>query len=244
VKNDGALGLESLLTRAKLEGEVSPETTLAQILPRVGSEKMMLIKKLVPYDLDGPDLLKRLFEESYLGEELFSKFYGLAPIFNFNESFLEKEEFIPTRETLDQLLLRFGKFAVYSEKPRDQGVYLLEKNGFKEYFAEDGAVFYEGVVGEGAESLRLGKPNPTLFVKLIEKLTGGVDKVAYVGDGVADALLVENARLQGLSNVLFLGVLCSSQCPDELFSQYAKYNADAVMTDVNDIPYLYAGLGR
>jgi phosphoglycolate phosphatase-like HAD superfamily hydrolase len=251
MKNDGALGLESLLTRAKLENDVSPETTLAQILPEVESEKLVLVKKLVPYDLEKPDLLKRLFEESYLGEKLFSKFYGLPSIFNFNESFLEKEEFIPKRETLDALLLRFGKFAVYSEKPRDQGVYILEKNDFKEYFDEDGSVFCDDVVesekawrGKGVESLGLGKPNPTLFIKLIEKLTGGVDKVAYVGDGVADALLVENARLQGLSNILFLGVLCSSQRPDELFAQYVKYNTDAIMTDVNDIPYLYAGIGR
>ena len=33
------------------------------------------IKKLVPYNIDKPDLLKRLFEETYLGEKLFNKFY-------------------------------------------------------------------------------------------------------------------------------------------------------------------------
>jgi phosphoglycolate phosphatase-like HAD superfamily hydrolase len=78
---------------------------------------------------------------------------------------------------------------------------------------------------------------------LIEKLerNGGV---AYVGDGIADVLLVENARLEGLSNVSFLGVLCSSQHPHWLFSRYMKHEAEAITRDVNDIPRLFANLGE
>ena len=250
MKNDSAVGIESLLTQARLENQDSLKATLTHILPQVGSEQLTLIRKLVPYDLEEPDLLKRLFEESYLGEEIFSKFYGVPSIFKFDESFLEKETFIPTGKTLDTLSLRFGKFGIYSEKPRDQGAYLLEKNNFKEYFDENGSVFQEDLFesektprGAGAESVQLGKPNPTFFIKLVEKLAGKANGVAYVGDGAADALLVENARLQGLSNILFLGVLCSSQNPDELFSQYVKHEADAIMIDVNDIPYLYTSLG-
>jgi len=250
VKNDSVLGLESLLKGAKQENQSSLETTLTRILPQVGSQQLTLIRRLVPYDFEKPDLLKRLFEESYLGEELFNKFYGVPSIFKFNESFLEKEDFIPTRNTLNTLRLRFGKFAIYSEKSKDQGMYLLKKNNLEEYFDENGSTFYEDLVeyektcrGKGVESLQLGKPNPTLFIELVEKLVGRVDRVAYVGDGVADALLVKNAHLEGLSNVLFLGVLCSSQYPDELFSRYVRLDADAIMTDVNDIPCLYAGLG-
>jgi len=249
IKNDSELGIESLLTQAKLENQDFLETSFSHILPRGGSEQLTLIRKLVPYDLKKPDLLKRLFEESYLGEDLFRKFHGVPSIFKFSESFLEKEDFIPTRKTLDTLLLRFGKFAIYSEKPRDQGTYVLEKNNFKEYFDENGSIFQEDLTesektcGKGGESVELGKPNPTFFIKLVEKFVGKADMVAYVGDGIADALLVENARLEGLSNILLFGVLCSSQNPDELFCKYIRHKADAVMTDVNDIPYLYASLG-
>jgi phosphoglycolate phosphatase-like HAD superfamily hydrolase len=63
-----------------------------------------------------------------------------------------------------------------------------------------------------------------------------------VGDTIADLLLVKNARLQGLSNILFFGVLCSSQSLNNLLSQFMRQEADAIMTDVNDIPYLYASL--
>ena len=172
---------------------------------------------------------------------MFRRFYDVSPVFNFNECLLDKEEFIPTRKTIHTLYSRFGKLAVYSEKPRDQAMYLLEKNGFREYFDENELMFSGDIIKSASE--QLGKPNPTVLIEMVEKIAGDVSKVAYVGDTVADALLVKGARLQGLSNLLFLGVLCSSQYPDGLLSQFMKYDADAVMTDVNDIPYLYASLG-
>ncbi|MCZ2808465.1 MAG: hypothetical protein O2V44_03830 [Candidatus Bathyarchaeota archaeon] len=245
MKNDGTLSLESLLAQVILEKQNPVKTPLAPILPQVKSDELTLIKRLVPYDLEKPDLLKRLFEESYLGEELFNRFYGIPSVFKFSESFLEKESFIPTKETLYVLRLRFGNFAIYSERPRVQGMYVLEKTDYKRYFDERGFIFQEDLVESevGGEDVRLGKPNPTFFIELIEKLVGRSGEVAYVGDGVADALLVENARLEGLSNLSFLGVLCSSEYPNKLLSQYIKHKADAIMTDVNDIPYLLTSLG-
>jgi phosphoglycolate phosphatase-like HAD superfamily hydrolase len=240
MKKNRALSIESLLTQVKKENQPL-EVVLTSVLPRTESSQLRLVKNLVPYSVEKPDLLKRLFEESYLGVEMFKRFYGISPVFNFDECFLDKEEFIPTRETLHTLHSRFGKLAVYSEKSRIQAMYLVEKNGFRKYFDENGLIFYEDLTK--SESEQLGKPNPTVLIEMVEKIVGNVNKVAYVGDTVADALLVKGARLQGLSNLLFLGVLCSSQYPDELLSQFMRYDADAVMTDVNDIPYLYANLG-
>ena len=234
MKRDSALSIKSLLAQVKRENQPF-EVVLTSVLPRAESSQLRLVNKLVPYSVEKPDLLKRLFEESYLGGEMFKRFYDISPVFNFNECFLDKEEFIPTRETLHTLHSKFGKLAVYSEKLREQAMYLVEKNGFTQYFDENRLVFYENL------SEQLGKPNPTVLIKMVKKIADD-NKVAYVGDTIADALLVKGARLKGLSNLLFLGVLCSSQYPDELLSQFMSYDADAVMTDINDIPYMYASL--
>jgi phosphoglycolate phosphatase-like HAD superfamily hydrolase len=239
MKNDSVLGIESLLKRVGEEGQPL-ETVLTRVLSREESAQLKFIKKLVPYSVEKPDLLRRLFEESYLGRDLFKKFYGISPVFNFDECFLEREKFFLTRETLHVLYSKFGELAVYSEKPRNQAMYLLEKSGFKEFFDGNGLIFQEDINKSG--SVRLGKPNPTVLIETIEKLGWKAGNIVYVGDTVADALLVKNARLQGLSNMLFFGVLCSSQDRDRLLSQFMRQNADAIMTDVNDIPYLYASL--
>ncbi len=240
MKKDCILGIESLLEQARTKNEPF-EAVLTGALPRAERSQMRLVKEMIPYNVEKPDLVKRLFEESYLGGELFKKFHSISPIFNFNECFLDKEEFIPTMETLRKLHSRFGKLTVYSEKPRRQAMYLLEKNGLARYFDENELIFLEDLIK--SENEQLGKPNPKVLVEMVEKNAGDVGKVAYVGDTIADALLVKNARLKGLSNLLFLGVLCSSKYPDQLLSQFMNYQADATMTDVNDIPYLYASLG-
>ncbi len=239
MKNDDALGIKSLLKHVREERQPL-ETVLTSVLTREESAQLKFIKKLVPYSVDKPDLLRRLFEESYLGRDLFKKFYGISPVFNFDECFLEKEEIIPTKETLNSFYSKFGELAVYSEKPRNQAMYLLEKNGFREYFDDNGLVFQEDINKSG--SAQPGKPNPTVLIETIEKLAWEAGNVAYVGDTIADLLLVKNARLQGLSNILFFGVLCSSQSLNNLLSQFMRQDADAIMTDVNDVPYLYASL--
>jgi len=245
MKSDERLGLESFLAQTISENQHPTKSSVEPIVSQAGINELAFVKRLIPYDLEKPDLLKRLFEESYLGKELFSRFYGIPSIFKFSESFLEQEMFIPTRETLEVLRLRFGKFSIYSERPRVQGMYILERDDYNDYFDEEELVFQEDLVemGVGGERVMLGKPNPTLFIELIEKVKTEGNEVAYVGDGVADALLVENARFEGLSDLLFLGVLCSSEYPNRLLSLYIKHEADAIITDVDDIPYLLSSLG-
>jgi phosphoglycolate phosphatase-like HAD superfamily hydrolase len=245
MKSDEMLGLESFLAQATKEYQHQFKTPIDTTGSQAGNNELALVKRLIPYDLEKPDLLKRLFEESYLGQELFNRFYGIPSIFKFSQSFLEEESFIPTKETLEMLRLRFGKFSIYSERPRVQGMYILERNNYNDYFDEKDLVFQEDLVesGGGNESVILGKPNPTIFIELIQMFRGRHNEVAYVGDGMADALLVKNARLEGLSNLLFLGVLCSSEEPNRLLSLYVEHEADAIISDVNDLPYVLDNLG-
>jgi phosphoglycolate phosphatase-like HAD superfamily hydrolase len=243
LKDNGIIGLDLFLAQAKLEKPKPIKTSLVGIDPEVAEEEQRFVRKLVPYDLEKPDLLKRLFEETYLGEELFSKFYGVPSFFKFDESFLDKETFIPTKETMDLLRRQFGKFGIYSGRPRVQGMYILEKYGYMGYFDEKRSVFLGDLLKSEAEMEKLGKPDPTLFIELTEKLVDRETGVAYVGDGIADALLVKNARSEGLENLSFLGVMSSSEDSNKLFTEYGKHGADVIMTEVNDIPYILKSLG-
>jgi phosphoglycolate phosphatase-like HAD superfamily hydrolase len=243
LKNDTIVGLDMFLAQASLEKSTPVETSLVGAEHEVVEDNELLVKVLVPYDLEKPDLVKRLFEEIYLGKELFVKIYDEPPVFRFNSSLLEVEEFIPTKGTMNLLRSKFGMFGIYSGRPKPQGMYILEKYSYIGYFDEKESVFLGDILKSQEDIKKLGKPDPTLFVELIEKIAEK-GTVVYVGDGVADAILVEKAKEQGLNNLSFLGVVSSSEDSNKLFTEYSKHGADAVVTDVNDIPYLFTSLGR
>ncbi|HDQ06025.1 MAG TPA: HAD family hydrolase [Candidatus Bathyarchaeota archaeon] len=243
LKDNGIITLDLFLVQAKLEKPKPIETSLVGVDPEVAEDEQRVIRKLVPYDLGKPDLLKRLFEEIYLGKDLFTKIYDEPSFFRFDESFLDKETFIPTKETLKLLSQRFGEFGIYSGRPRPQGMYILEKYGYIGYFDEQSSVFLGDLLKSEVEMERLGKPDPTLFIELVERMVDRETGVMYVGDGVADALMVEKAKAKGLKNLCFLGVMSSSEDSSKLFTEYTKHGVDAAVTDVNDIPYLLESLG-
>ena len=242
LKDDKIVGLDLFLAQASLDKPKPIETSLVGVDPELVTDKEMLVKRLVPYNLEKPDLLKRLFEEFYLGKELFKKVYNTIPFFNFDASLIEIEEFIPTKETLNMLRKHFGTFGIYSGRPRPQGMYILEKFGFTEYFDEKESVFLGDLLKSETEMEKFGKPDPTLFIELIKKTVETGTSVIYVGDGIADAILVEKAKTKGIENLFFLGVMSSSDDSNTLFTEYSKHGADAVVTNVNDIPYLFTNL--
>ena len=244
LKEESIIGLDLFLAQASLDKQKPIETSLMGVDPELAEDKERLIKLLVPFDLEKPDLLKRLFEEIYLGKEMFTKIYGEPSFFKFDSSFMDLEEFIPTKQTLDKLKQQFGKFGIYSGRPRPQGLYVLEKYGYMGYFEESESVFLGDLLKSEEEMKKLGKPDPTLFIELLQKSVEKGTKVVYVGDGIADAVLIEKAKAKGVEGLLFLGVVSSSEDSNKLFTEYSKHGADAVLTDVNDIPYLFTSLRR
>jgi phosphoglycolate phosphatase-like HAD superfamily hydrolase len=241
-KDNSIVGLDLFLAQASLEKPKPIETSLVGVDPEVVADKELLVKRLVPYDLEKPDLLKRLFEEKYLGKDMFKKIYGTPSLFKFDSSLMDIEEFIPTKKTLDQLSKQFGRFGIYSGRPRPQGMYILEKYGYTGYFDENESVFLGDLLKSVEEMEKFEKPDPTLFIQLLEKTVEKGTGVVYVGDGIADALLVEKAKAKGVTNLSFLGVVSSSEDSNKLLAEYSKHGADAVVTDVNDIPILFTSL--
>lgn len=243
LKDDNTLGLDLFLAQASVEKSKSIERSLVVVNPEVVDDKERLVRTLIPYDLEKPDLLKRLFEETYLGKKLYKQVYDQPPFFNFDASLIDIEDFIPTKATLELLRKEFGTFGIYSGRPRLQGMYILEKYGYTGYFNEKESVFLGDLLNSDDEMEKLGKPDPTLFIELIEKTIQDGARVAYVGDGIADAIMIEKAKKEGLENLSFLGVMSSSEDSNTLFTEYSKHGTDAILTDVNDIPYLFTYLG-
>ena len=243
-KKSGKFGLESFLELCESGDPEHIKRALVRFFPEPRVKNLELASKMIPYDVYRPDLLRRLFEESFLGGKLFRKFYQETPFFNFKESFMEREEFIPTSETLEVLVEKTGKLAIYSERSRKQAIYHLKRKGFLRYFEPEYLVFIEDISAREKELRRAGvraalsKPDPTLFLELVKKCASK-GFVAYVGDSVSDLLMVNNARKRGADNVYFFGVLSSSQYKERLTNRYMELGADIITYDVNELAVVF-----
>jgi phosphoglycolate phosphatase-like HAD superfamily hydrolase len=244
LKDDSTIGLDLFLAKTSLEKPKPIETALVGNDPEIEVKKEMLVKKLIPYDLKKPDLLKQLFEETYLGKDLFEKIYKKHSFFNFKTSLLDIEEFIPSKKTLKSLSKQFGKFGIYSGRPKPQGMYILKKYENTEYFDNKISIFLGDMLKSEDEMQKFGKPEPTLLIELLKNKFQKDTKISYIGDGIADAILVEKAKTNGFENLSFIGVFSSAEDSNKLFTEYSKHGTDAVVRDVNDIPYLFLNLGE
>ena len=84
----------------------------------------------------------------------------------------------------------------------------------------------------------LHKPHPFSLLKASEPFLP-YDRVLYVGDTLADRLMVSNS---GEPKYLFAGVYGNSHSSDEARKDFIMSNADVVTSSVNDLPEILENL--
>ncbi len=84
-------------------------------------------------DLRRTNLVKRIFEEIYLGEELFRKEYGEDPLIYRGEGLIRRERLIPNLQSLSALGKRVA-LGIATGRPRNQATYALQSAGILNQF--------------------------------------------------------------------------------------------------------------
>lgn len=246
MKSDPSLGFSQLVETFTEDADLEILKGVSEILG-LNTAMLEAMKSLCPFDIHEEDLLRRLFDEIYLGNVLYSKFTIKKPFFNFREGLIDKEERIPSTETLKRLKSRFGLFAMYSERPRNEGLYILQKHNLLDYF-DSRAIFFSEDLIEVCKSvdqdLVWGKPHARAFVALIDMFCQESDTVAYVGDTVSDALMINNARDLTPRELLFIGTLSSSPKDRKLADRFMELGAEVIVKDANLIPTVFDKIGK
>ncbi len=123
------------------------------------------------------DRVQRVFQEFYLGEELFRRLYGLEreTVVDADGGLINDETVIVDVPHLDALST--VPLAVATGRPHQEMVYTLEKFGIARFF--HCTVNHDDVVAAGAR----GKPDPWILLETRQKLgLTGTERIAYVGD--------------------------------------------------------------
>jgi len=154
-------------------------------------------------DVKSGNIVKRIFQELYLGKKLFEKIYGEVPLVHQGEGYVSRETLIPSRGHLETLS-RAHALSIATGRPGMEAHYAIERFGISSLFS---AVVTEDDVlqAEASEKRPLRKPDPYSLLRCMEKSGFGVgDTVSYIGDMPDDMHAARNAGVLplGFVNVL------------------------------------------
>ena len=168
----------------------------------VGDGADTLIKRCLAYSGDTEG---EYFEKAFLQYQLFFKEHCMYHV--------KPYDGIP--ETLDALKQAGIKIAVFSNKPHERTVDVVETLFGKDYFDE--------ILGQADD--RPKKPSPNGVFYLAEKLGVEIQDIEYVGDTSTDMMTGKSA------GAWTIGVLWGFRGRDEL----EKYKADVIIDKPSDI---------
>ena len=183
----------------------------------------------------GIGLVATVFEEIFSGAKLFKQIFGTEGIYGAEDpGLIENETVIIEEDTFVRLTEFLGgtQFGVASSSPKATAMYALGKS--ITIICEEARVWHETVV-EAQEKegiIGLHKPHPFSLMKASESYKP-YDRVLYVGDTMADRIMVRKA---GEPRYLFGGVHGSVHGSDDTRKEFMSSGSDIVTLSVNDLP--------
>ena len=197
----------------------------------------------------GVSLVTTVFEELFLGPDLFRRKYGLQPRFiTEGVGLVADEKPVVSEETLQLLTERFGKLALGIVSGRSQLTAEYTLGTRLKRFNSDLVVFVEDDIsialknGELEQAKDFGKPSPYGLLKA-EKAASKSGLILYVGDSKEDMLMVERANRVS-NRFISSGVYGCANSPTDLIDLFMNNDVYLVAESVNDLYRLFKMIGE
>ena len=198
-------------------------------------------------DLTTTNLVKRIFQEIYLGRDLFRQLHGEQALFNQGEGLIHRERLIPDPAVLRRVAGRV-QLGIATGRPRGEALFALESAGIRDLFRS--VVTYDDVeeaeVKEyetTGERVSLGKPHPYSLVEAVRRVVGSpapdfvagpaeavtetARRPAYIGDNADDVRAANRAK----AALPFVSIGCTAVAADHaaMRAEFERAGADAVL---------------
>ena len=187
-------------------------------------------------DLDQENLVKRIFQEVYLGRQ-FSSYYHLQPLFYRGQGLYLHERLLIPRRILSSLRKKL-RMGIASGRPRFEAVLALKRFHLLPYF--DSVVTLDECVEEEtrilyAEGRRMNfsKPHPYSLLRVAQEIDIPNPRCGYVGD-VVDDILAAQAAKKDLS-ILAIGFLGGRNKRKAMKESLLRVGADFVIESPKEL---------
>jgi len=159
---------------------------LSDLLRKAGRRENPFVRSLYRGDVGSGNLIKQIFQEIYLGAELFARTYGLRPRIYFGLGYIEREEPLAPRALLLELAGRHI-LAIATGRPAGEARHFLSRFALTSFFRrivtlDDCLREQERLLAEEARRVSLSKPDPFMLDVIARELAGETSERFYVGD--------------------------------------------------------------
>jgi phosphoglycolate phosphatase-like HAD superfamily hydrolase len=186
----------------------STDRPLASLLKQHGRYEDPFINSLYQGDVGSGNIIKQIFQEIYLGENLFRSTYNMNPAVYRGEGFILREKVLIDRQLLKELAGE-NVLAIATGRPRAEAEYPLNHFHLDQYFAhiltlDDCLAEEKRILEHEGRTVSLSKPNPFMLDAISTKCREPFDNFYYVGDMPDDMLAAAGAaaKCKGIGMLL------------------------------------------
>jgi phosphoglycolate phosphatase-like HAD superfamily hydrolase len=180
------------------------------------------------------NLAKRIFQELYLGEDLFREIYAELPLFYHDQGYINREILIPGMSHLKKLA-SCNRLSIATGRPGVEAHYALTHFGLSDIFS---AVVTEDdiVRGEKQGDKPLRKPHPYSLELCMEECGyKRGDSVYYIGDMPDDMKASLRAGITPIGFVNNSGIKPELMSTDEHYKLLTENGATRVFFHFDDL---------
>jgi phosphoglycolate phosphatase-like HAD superfamily hydrolase len=212
---------------------------LATLLKNKGKPANEFISDMYQNDVGSGNIIKQIFQEIYLGGELFQRTYELKPQIYSGEGYILKEKVLIDRSVLEDLG-RNNMLAIATGRPGAEAEYPLKHFDLKKYFSliytlDDCLQEEERIFAEKGEKVSLSKPHPFMLNAIADDLKDKFAGCYYVGDMPDDMLAAANSRFEFKS----IGIMVSAPDRSALENELKKAGADYLAEDFDALKKIF-----
>jgi phosphoglycolate phosphatase-like HAD superfamily hydrolase len=209
---------------------------LMDIHSRCGRRNAPFVTACFQGDVLTGNVIKRIFQEIYLGRPLFTAHYGQEPRFYRGEGLIHRESLL-----MDPALLadfsRNHILAIATGRPQAEADFPLDRFDLRKYFQlvltlDDCTQEEERVLAERGERISLKKPDPFMLDQIPRLIGKEFSECYYLGD-MPDDMQAARSSKTGYRGV---GVIFSSADPEKLRRELLQASADFILADPAALP--------
>lgn len=220
-----------------LRSNPAPLTALVQ---KTGEPDTCFAANFFKGDVGSGNIIKQIFQEVYLGKDLFASVYGMASKFYRGKGYIYRERLLMDKSVLESLSSRHV-LAVATGRPKIEADIPLEFFGLRKYFSLiytlDDCIREENrILERQGEKVSLSKPNPYMLDVIAEAKKNEASRCFYVGD-MPDDMVAASRSKAGYTGI---GFLLSASDKTRLREDLLRAGADYIIEDFRELMQIFS----